>query len=184
MKPEIKDFESKMKKTIAKYQEDLAGIRAGRANPAVLDKITVDYFGSPTPINQVSTVSVSDARTIVITPWDATTLKAIERAILASDLGINPQNDGKALRLAFPPLTEERRKDLTKLTAKMGEEVKVAIRNIRREFNDKCKDMKKKSEITEDEQKQAEKSIQDLTDKYIKEIDSVCAAKDKEIMQI
>ena len=184
MKLETKEFEEKMKKSLAKYQEDLAGIRAGRANPAVLNKITVDYYGSPTAIAQMAEIRIPDARTIAISPWDASTLKNIERAIIASDLGITPQNDGKLLRLVFPPLTEERRKELTKTISKMGEELKVAIRNIRRDFMDKCKDMKKKSEMTEDEQKLSEKAIQDLTDKYIKEIDSVTAAKDKEIMSI
>jgi len=173
-----------MQKSLSAYQTELESIRVGRANPAVLNKITVDYYGCPTQINQMSEVKVVDARTIVISPWDATTLKNIERAITASDLGITPANDGKVLRLAFPQLTEERRRELTKQTAKMGEEAKVAVRNIRRDFNDKCKDMKKKNEMTEDEQKQSEKEIQDLTDKYVKEIDAITARKDKEIMEI
>ncbi len=184
MKLSTKDYEGKMQKTLSAYQTELESIRVGRANPSVLNKITVDYYGVPTQINQMSEVKVVDARTIVISPWDATTLKNIDRAITASDLGITPANDGKVLRLSFPQLTEERRRELTKQTAKMGEDAKVAVRNIRRDFNDKCKDMKKKSEMTEDEQKQSEKEIQDLTDKYIKEIDAITARKDKEIMEI
>ncbi len=184
MKLATNEYEGKMKKSIGSYETELEGIRVGRANPAVLSKITVDYYGVPTQINQMSEVKVVDARTIVISPWDATTLKSIDRAITASDLGITPANDGKVLRLTFPQLTEERRKELSKQVAKMGEEAKVAIRNIRRDFNDKVKDMKKKSEMTEDEQKQSEKEIQDLTDKYIKDIDAITARKTKEIMDI
>lgn len=184
MKLDNKEYEDKMKKSVSVYEHELASIRAGRANPAVLDKITVDYYGTATPINQMAEVRVTDARTIVIQPWDASTLKLIDRAIQASDLGIQPQNDGKILRIGFPQPTEERRKELTKTVQKMGEEAKVAIRNIRRDANDKCKDMKKKSEMTEDEQKQSEKSIQELTDKYIKEIDGITANKEKEIMAI
>jgi len=184
MKLNNKEYEERMKKTISVYEQELASIRAGRANPAVLDKITVEYFGTPTKINQMAEVRVADARTIVIQPWDASTLKSIDRAIQASDLGITPQNDGKVIRLAFPALTEERRKELTKQISKMGEEAKVAIRNIRRDANDKCKEMKKKSEMTEDEQKASEKSIQELTDKYAKEVDAVTAKKEKELMSI
>lgn len=184
MKLNNKEYEDKMKKSVSIYEHELSTIRAGRANPAVLDKIAVDYYGTPTPINQMAEVKVADARTIVIQPWDASTLKTIDRAIQSSDLGIQPQNDGKVLRIAFPQLTEERRKDLTKQVQKMGEEAKVAIRNIRRDANDKCKDLKKKSEMTEDEQKQSEKSVQELTDKYIKEIDNVTSNKEKEIMAI
>jgi len=184
MKLNNKEYEEKMKKSISIYEHELATIRAGRANPAVLDKISVDYYGSPTQINQMAEVRVADARTIVIQPWDASTLKLIDRAIQASDLGITPQNDGKLLRLSFPQPTEERRKELTKQVQKMGEQAKVAVRNIRRDANDKCKELKKKSEMTEDEQKQSEKSIQDLTDKYIKEIDAVTENKEKEIMAI
>lgn len=184
MKLATKDYEGKMQKSIGSYETELEGIRVGRANPAVLSKITVDYYGVPTQINQMSEVKVVDARTIVISPWDATTLKSIDRAITASDLGITPANDGKVLRLSFPQLTEERRKELSKQVAKMGEDAKVAVRNIRRDFNDKVKDMKKKSEMTEDEQKQSEKEIQDLTDKYIKEIDAITTRKTKEIMDI
>ncbi len=184
MKLQTKEYEERMKKTLAAYENELSTIRVGRANPAVLKKITVDYYGTPTEINQMSEVKVTDPRTITITPWDATTLKSIDRAITASDLGITPANDGRVIRLVFPQLTEERRKELTKTTAKMGEDSKVAIRNIRRDFNDKCKDMKKKSEMTEDEQKASEKEIQDLTDKYIKEVDAITARKDKEILEI
>ncbi len=184
MKLATKDYEAKMQKSIGSYETELEGIRVGRANPAVLSKITVDYYGVPTQINQMSEVKVVDARTIVISPWDATTLKSIDRAIAASDLGITPANDGKVLRLTFPQLTEERRKELSKQVSKMGEDAKVAVRNIRRDFNDKVKDMKKKNEMTEDEQKQSEKEIQDLTDKYIKEIDAITTRKSKEIMDI
>lgn len=184
MKLATKDYEGKMQKSISAYEGELEGIRVGRANPAVMNKITVDYYGVPTQINQMSEVKVTDARTIVISPWDATTLKSIEKAINASDLGITPANDGKVLRLTFPQLTEERRKELSKQVSKMGEDAKVAVRNIRRDFNDKVKDMKKKNEMTEDEQKQSEKEIQDLTDKYIKDIDAITARKTKEIMDI
>ena len=184
MKLSTKDYEGKMQKSITAYQNELESIRVGRANPSVLNKISVDYYGVPTQINQMSEVKVTDARTIVISPWDATTLKNIERAITASDLGITPQNDGKVLRLTFPQLTEERRKELSKQVSKMGEDAKVAIRNIRRDFNDTAKDMKKKNEMTEDEQKQSEKEIQDLTDKYIKDMDAITARKEKEIMDI
>ena len=184
MKLSNKEYEDKMKKTISIYEHELSTIRAGRANPAVLDKINVDYYGTPTAVNQMAEIRIADARTIVIQPWDAASLKLIDRAIQASDLGIQPQNDGKMLRLSFPPLTEERRKELTKQISKMGEDAKVAIRNIRRDAIEKCKDMKKKSEMTEDEQKQSEKSMQELTDKYIKEVDAVTAVKEKEIMAV
>ena len=184
MKLDTKEFEAKMQKSVQSFESELASIRAGRANPAVLDKVTVDYYGSPTAINGVASVSVPDARTIAITPWDMSLIKQIEKAILASDLGIVPQNDGKTIRLNFPPLTEDRRKDLVKQIQKMTEEAKVAIRNIRRDANDKAKDMKKKSEMTEDEQKASEKAVQDLTDKYIKALDNVGAAKEKEVMSI
>ncbi len=184
MKLDMKEFEEKMQKSLAAYTKELESIRAGRANPAVLDKIPVEYYGAPTPINAVASVSVTDARTIMIQPWENAMLKVIEKAIQASDLGINPQNDGKVLRLIFPALTEDRRKELTKQVEKMGEECKVAVRNIRREANDKCKDMKKKNEMTEDEQKASEKSVQDLTDKYIKNVDAVTSNKNKEIMSL
>lgn len=184
MKLNTAEYEKKMKKTIELYQHDLSTIRAGRANPAVLDKVEVDYYGSPTAINAVAEVKVTDARTILIQPWESAMTKTIEKAILASDIGINPQNDGRALRLIFPPLTEERRKELTKQVDKLGEEAKVSIRNVRREANDKCKDMKKKNEMTEDEQKASEKAVQDITDKLIKDVDVITAAKKKEIMEI
>ena len=184
MKLDTKEFETKMKKSIDSYEYELESVRAGRANPNVLSRINVDYYGSPTPVNQIGSVSVPDARTIVIQPWDSTTLKGIEKAILASDIGITPANDGKVIRLVFPQLTEDRRKELKKQVAKLGEDAKVAIRNIRRDAMDKAKDMKKNSEMTEDEQKASEKNIQDLTDKYIKEIDVITAAKEKEIMEI
>ena len=176
--------EAKMQKSIAAYSENLATIRAGRANASVLSMVTVDYYGVATPRNQVAEVKASDARTLMIQPWDASTLKNIEKAILASDVGITPQNDGKIIRLTFPQLTEERRREIIKQIAKHGEEAKVAVRNIRREANDKCKEMKKSGEMNEDEIKQSEKRIQDLTDKYIKEIDAITEDKNKEIMSI
>ena len=184
MKLDVKEFEIKMGKSIDSYNHELSTIRVGKANASVLDKITVDYYGVPTQINQMAQISTPDARTLTIQPWDASSLKLIDKAIQASDLGIMPQNDGKALRLSFPPLNEERRKELTKQTSKLGEDAKVAIRNVRREAVDKCKDMKKKSEMTEDEQKASEKTIQELTDKYIKEIDNITATKNKEIMSL
>ena len=184
MKLDTKEYERKMKKSIEVYEESLSVIRAGRANTAVVSKITVDYYGSPTAITQMAEVKVADPKTLTIQPWDASTLKSIEKAILASDIGINPQNDGKIIRLVFPQLTEERRKEIKKSLVKYAEEAKVAIRNIRREANDKSKTMKKNSEMTEDEQKQSDKTIQDMTDKFIKEIDALTAAKEKEIMAI
>ena len=184
MKLDTRDYEAKMKKTIASYTENLSTIRAGRANPDVLKKISVDYYGSPTPIASIAEIKVTDARTIVITAWDKSAIKGIEKAILTSDLGINPQSDGTAIRLSFPPTTEERRKELSKQIAKLGEDAKVAIRNIRRDANDKVKADKKNSLMTEDEAKQSDKLVQDMTDKYIKEIDGVTAAKTKEIMEI
>ena len=184
MKLNTKEFEEKMNKAVQSFEHELATIRAGRANPAVLDKVTVDYYGSPTAINGVAAISMPDARTMTISPWDSSLLKAIEKAILASDIGIVPQNDGKLLRLSFPAPTEERRRELTKQVQKQSEDAKVAIRNIRRDANDKCKDMKKKAEMTEDEQKTSEKAIQDLTDKYIKKLEEVAAAKEKEIMTV
>lgn len=184
MKLNTKDYEDKMKKSISLYEHELSTIRAGRANPAVLDKISVDYYGSSTPINQIAAIRVADARTIAIQPFKVTDLKAIEKAINASDLGMPPQNDGKTLRLIFPQLTEERRHDLTKQVEKLGEDAKIALRNIRREANDKCKDLKKNKEMTEDEQKQSEKTIQDLTDKFIKDTEKITAAKNKEIMTL
>ena len=184
MKLDTKEYERKMKKSIEVYEETLSVIRAGRANTAVISKVTVDYYGSPTAITQMAEVKVADPKTLVIQPWDSTTLKSIEKAILASDIGITPQNDGKLIRLVFPQLTEERRKEIKKSLVKYAEEAKVAIRNIRREANDKSKAMKKNSEMTEDEQKQSDKTIQDMTDKFIKEIDALTAAKEKEIMAI
>ena len=184
MKLDTRDYESKMTKSVASYKENLSTIRAGRANPDVLKKIEVDYYGSPTAISSIAEIKVTDARTIVITAWDKSAMKGIEKAILTSDLGIHPQNDGACIRLTFPPMTEERRKELSKQVAKMGEDAKVAVRNIRRDANDKTKAMKKNSEMTEDEAKSSDKQIQDLTDKYIKEIDGVTAAKTKEIMEI
>ena len=184
MKLDTKDYEARMKKTISSYSENLSTIRAGRANPDVLKKISVDYYGSPTPIASIAEIMVTDARTITITAWDKSVIKGIEKAILTSDLGINPQSDGTAIRLSFPPTTEERRKELSKQIAKLGEDAKVAIRNIRRDANDKVKAEKKNSTMTEDEAKASDKLVQDLTDKYIKEIDTVTAAKTKEIMEI
>ena len=184
MKLDTKEFEAKMQKSISAYEIQLADIRAGRANPGLLDKIEVDYYGAPTKLNQMAEVKATDARTIVISPWDASTLKNMEKAILASDLGITPVNDGKTLRLSFPQLTEERRKELTKKVAKMGDDAKVAIRNIRRDANDAAKKAKKDGTMTEDELKQSDKLIQDLTDKYVKEIDAVTARKNKELMEI
>ncbi len=184
MKLDVKDFEEKMKKTLSVYEESLSTVRVGRASAAVISRVTVDYYGQPTLINQVADVRVTDARTLTITPWDKTLNKPIEKALLASDVGITPSNDGTCIRLIFPQLNEERRKELKKQVAKMGEEAKVALRNIRREANDKCKEMKKASQMTEDEQKQSEKAVQDLVDKYIKLVDEVTAKKDKEIMEI
>ena len=184
MKLDTKEFETKMTKSVASYKENLSTIRAGRANPDVLKKIEVDYYGSPTAVSSIAEIKVTDARTITITAWDKSAMKGIEKGILTSDLGIHPQNDGSCIRLTFPPMTEERRKELSKQVAKLGEDAKVAIRNIRRDANDKTKLMKKNSEMTEDEAKASDKSIQDLTDKYIKEIEAVTAAKTKEIMEI
>ena len=184
MKLELKDYEAKMKKSIYSYVQTLSSMRAGRATPDVLSKITVDYYGAPTAINQMAEVKIADARTLVISPWDASTTKNMEKAILASDLGITPQNDGKVIRLVFPQLTEDRRREMAKQISKMGEDAKVAIRNIRRDANDAVKAAKKNSEMTEDEAKASDKSIQDLTDKYTKEIDNITALKTKEIMEI
>ena len=184
MKLDTREYESKMTKSVASYKDNLSTIRAGRANPDVLKKIEVDYYGSPTAISSIAEIKVTDARTIVITAWDKSAMKGIEKAILTSDLGIHPQNDGACIRLTFPPMTEERRKELSKRISKMGEDAKVAIRNIRRDANDKVKAQKKDSLMTEDEAKASDKNIQDLTDKYIKEIDNVTASKTKEIMEI
>lgn len=184
MSEETKRYEQKMDGVITHLKKEHASIRAGRANPALLDKITVDYYGSPTPINQVAAIGAAEARVLTISPWDASLMRAIEKAILSSDIGINPTNDGRVMRLVFPAPTEERRKQLVKDAAKLGEEAKVAVRNIRREAMDKFKAMKKSGELTEDDQKDLEQVMQKTTDKYVKEIDSICAAKTKEIMEI
>lgn len=176
--------EEKMTKTVNALRNEFASIRAGRANAAVLDKIRVDYYGTPTPINQMAAISVAEARILNIQPWDVSTLHAIEKAILASDIGINPSNDGRVIRLIFPQLTEERRKDLCKEIKRMAEESRVSVRSTRRDCIDKVKKMEKASEITEDDLKDAEKKLQDFTDKYIKEIDKVVEEKEQEIMSI
>lgn len=184
MKELNKEFDAKMAKTIEVVKSDFAGVRAGRANAAVLDKITVDYYGAATPLNQVAAISSPDPRVLQIQPWDASVLKAIEKAIQTSDLGINPQNDGRVIRLTFPQLTEERRKELTKQVRKYGENGKVAIRNIRRDAMDKYKALEKKGEMTEDDRKEYEKELQDLTDKRCKEIDDLTAKKEAELMAV
>ena len=184
MSTDYTEFESKMKKTASVLTEQYDSVRAGKANPAVLDRITVDYYGSPTPIQQIASVSTPDARSLLIQPWDGSVLKGIEKAILASDLGINPQNDGRAIRLVFPQLTEERRKELAKQVRKYGEEAKVAVRNIRRDAMDKFKKEQKKGEITEDDLKDLEKDMQKLTDDYIKEVERIADEKEKELMEI
>ena len=184
MAVDFKEYSRKMDKTLDVLQEDFGAVRAGRANARVLDRIMVEYYGVDTPVGQVGTISSPDARTLVIQPWDGSLLKKIEKAIQTSDLGINPQNDGRVIRLVFPQLTEERRRELTKQVKKYGEDAKVAVRNIRRDAMDYVKALKKKSEITEDDQKKAEKDIQDLTDKYIKKVDEACAVKEKELMEL
>lgn len=184
MKEVLNTANDKMEKTLKVLSSDFAAIRAGRANPAVLDRISVDYYGTQTPINQMAAVSVQDARVLVIQPWDKTSLKAIEKAIQASDLGINPANDGSVIRLTFPQLTEERRKDLCKEIKKLGEDAKVAVRSIRRDANDKVKNMKKEGELTEDDVKVFDKDIQKLTDKFTDLIDSEVSVKEKEILSI
>ena len=178
------NIEERMKKTVSVYEENLSEIRAGRANPAILNKITVDYYGTPTPINQLAGISVPEARLIVIQPWDMGVLKEVERAILASDIGITPNNDGKVIRLNFPELNEERRKDIVKDIRKMSEEAKVAVRAVRRDGIDEFKKMQKDATITEDELKQAEDQIQKLTDKYVEEVDKLTESKEKEIMTV
>ena len=177
-------IEEKMEKTISVFSENLAEVRAGRANPAILNKVKIDYYGTPTPINQVAGISVPEARLIVIQPWDASILKEIERAILTSDIGINPNNDGKVIRLAFPELNEERRKELVKDIRKTAEEAKVAVRSIRRDGIDEFKKKQKDAEITEDDLHTAEEQIQKITDKKVEEIDSILENKEKEIMSI
>lgn len=184
MNEALKSYDEKMQKSIKVLHNELSSIRAGRANPSILDKVMVDYYGTPTAIQQMAAVSVSEARILVIQPWDKTTLGPIEKAIQKSDIGINPTNDGNVIRIAFPQPTEERRKELCKQVNKTAEDTKVAIRAIRRDANDKFKAQKKKSEITEDDLKDLEKETQELTDKYIKEIDKIAAAKEKEILEI
>ncbi len=184
MKDLMNTVEDKMIKAISRLEHEFAAVRAGRANPAVLDKVQVDYYGVPTPIQQMAAVSVSEARILVIQPWDVSTLKAIEKAILASDVGITPTNDGKVLRLAFPQPTEDRRKELCKEVKKLGEETKVAVRNARRDALEKMKAKKKAGELTEDDVKDGEKKVQKLTDKYCDLIDTMVKEKDQEIMSI
>ena len=181
---ELNHIEEKMNKTISVLQEDFSEVRAGRANPAILNKIRVDYYGTPTPINQVAGISVPEARLIVIQPWDISLLKEIEKEILKAEIGINPNNDGKVIRLAFPELNEERRKELEKEVKKMGEESKVSVRSIRREAMDEAKKLQKDNEMTEDELKGAEDKIQKLTDNKIAEIDKILSEKEKEIMSV
>lgn len=181
---ELQELEERMQKSIDAFKQNLSEIRAGRANPAILNKVSVEYYGVPTPINQVAGISVPEARTIVIQPWDASILKSIEKAILASDIGLNPNNDGKVIRLNFPELTEERRKELAKDVRKIAEEARVGIRSIRRDGMDDVKNRQKKSEITEDEKADTEEKIQKLTDKYVEEIDKLLENKEKEIMNI
>ena len=177
-------YEAKMEGAVDHLFKELQGIRAGRANPAVLDKVTVDYYGAPTPINQLAAVSVTEARVLTIQPWDGSVCRAIERAIQTSDIGINPQSDGKTIRLIFPPLTEEKRKEIVKDVSKMAEDAKIALRSIRRDAIEKLKAMKKDGELTEDDLKQAEKKAQDITDKSTKIVDERSAAKQKEVLTI
>lgn len=184
LKDEYKIYEEKMKKSIESVQNDFAAVRAGRANAAVLNRISVDYYGTPTPIQQIASIGSPDPRTLLITPWDVNALKGIEKAILESDLGINPQNDGKCIRLAFPQLTEERRKDLVKQIRKYTESGKVAVRNIRRDAMENFKKQQKASEITEDELKIAEKDLQKMTDDSCKELDKLLENKEKELMSV
>ena len=183
-KSDYAQYTDRMDKTIEVMQANFAAVRAGRANAAVLDQIRVDYYGTPTPINQIASIASPDPRTLTIQPWDGSTMKLIEKAIQQSDLGINPQNDGRVIRLLFPQLTEERRKDLVKQIRKYGEESKTAIRNIRRDAMEDFKAQKKKSEITEDDQKNAEKDMQKLTDDYVKQIDALVEKKEKELSEI
>ena len=184
MSVDFKEYSRKMDKTLDVLADNFGAVRAGRANARVLDRISVEYYGSETPLNGVATISSPDARTLVIQPWDTKLLKDIQKAIQISDLGINPQNDGRVIRLTFPQLTEERRRELAKQVKKYGEDAKVAMRNIRRDGMDYIKNLKKKSEITEDEQKKAEKDLQDMLDKYIKKVDEALAAKEKELMAL
>ena len=184
MKESLNTAKEKMNKSCAVYQRDMQTLRAGRANPQLLDRITVDYYGTPTPINQVGNVSSPEPRMLVIAPWESSMIKEIEKAIQKSDLGLNPSNDGKIIRLIFPELNEERRKELTKVARKGAEEAKVAVRAIRRDAIEQIKKLKKDSVITEDDQRKGEDEAQKLTDKAIKDVDAVCAAKEKEIMEI
>ena len=184
MSVDFKEYSRKMDKTLDVLADNFGAVRAGRANARVLDRISVEYYGSETPLNGVATISSPDARTLVIQPWDTKLLKDIQKANQVSDLGINPQNDGRVIRLTFPQLTEERRRELAKQVKKYGEDAKVAMRNIRRDGMDYIKNLKKKSEITEDEQKKAEKDLQDMLDKYIKKVDEALAAKEKELMAL
>ena len=184
MKETLKKCEERMNKRVDHLEVEYREIRAGRANPNILDRVMVDYYGAPTAINALAAVSVTEARTLTIQPWDASVLRGIERAIQASDIGINPQNDGKIIRLVFPPLTEDKRKDIVKDVAKMAEAKKVHIRNIRRDTIEDFKKMKKEGEITEDDLKKSEKKVQELTDKYVKSIDQLCEKKQKEVMSI
>lgn len=184
MNVDFKDYSRRMDKALEHLEEEFDAVRAGRANPKVLDRISVEYYGSETPLNGVATISTPDARTLVIQPWDTKLLKEIQKAIQMSDLGINPQNDGRVIRLVFPQLTEDRRKDLVKQVKKYAEDAKVAMRNVRRDGMDYVKKLKKNSEITEDDQKKAEKDLQDLLDKMIKKVDSAVASKEKELMSI
>lgn len=180
----LKKYDEKMDKSEKVLRENFSAVRAGRANPAVLDKILVDYYGTPTKVNAIAAISVQDARVLVVQPWDRSALKAIEKAILTSDLGINPSNDGSVIRIPFPPLTEERRKELKKDIAKMGEECKVSLRNIRRDCMDELKALKKSGELTEDDQKDLEKQLQKLVDKHTASVDETTKNKEKEIMEI
>ncbi len=184
MKEQLKKAEERMGRRIDHLCKEYSEIRAGRANPAVLDRVKVDYYGAPTPVNQLAAVSVTEARTLTIQPWDTSILRQIEKAIQKSDIGINPNNDGKVIRMQFPPLTEDRRKDIVKDVQKLAEETKVQIRNVRRETIEKLKAMKKAGELTEDDLKQGEKKTQDLTDKFTKKVDSISADKQKEIMEL
>ena len=184
MQAQLKKAEETMGRRVDHMCKEFSEIRAGRANPAVLDKVKVDYYGAPTPVNQLAAVSVTEARTLIIQPWDASVLKQIEKAIQTSDIGINPQNDGKIIRLVFPPLTEDRRKEIVKDVQKIAEDTKVQVRNVRRDTIDKLKAMKKAGELTEDDLKQGEKKTQDLTDKYVKNIDKIYADKQKEILEL
>ena len=184
MNEKLQKYEEKMESALKHLNKELASIRAGRANPAILDKVTVDYYGTPTPIGQMASVTVPDSRTVSIQPWDKGGISIIEKAILKSDLGLTPVNDGKVIRIMIPPLTEDRRKDLVKVARKYTEEAKVAVRNVRRDANDSLKKLEKDKAISEDEQKKASEDVQKLTDKYVAEADKKCAAKEKEIMEI